>query len=163
MTVAPSRTRETRVELAADAFFAQRVGRFDLVGRRAAARTHDEASAWVANLLWRQARLLDGVFQSNLSVGSRVAHEAQLFAVNARFDVDLRRASHLAAQTQFLELFHGLDTALARTQRGFHGGQIVANARDDARAGDDYALFGHAASLPSSSRLNKPTRRSLAT
>ena len=143
---------------AADALAAQRVGGLDLVGRRAAARAHDEAGARVRHLRRRQAGLGDGVFQRDVGVGRGVAHEAQLLAVDARFQVDLGLAAHLAAQALLGELGHGAYAAPALAQRLLHSRQIVADAGNDARAGDDHPPLHDAAS-----RMNRPTRRSLAT
>ena len=118
----------------------------------------------MADLLGSQAGLGDGIFQRDLRIGSRIAHEAQLLAIDTCLDVDLRHTGHLAAHAQFGELRHGLDARAPLAQRGLHGIEVVADARDNARAGDDYATFGHAAvPWPSPSRRNRPTRRSLAT
>ncbi|MPM59477.1 hypothetical protein SDC9_106321 [bioreactor metagenome] len=115
------------------------------------------------HLLGRQARLLDGVFQCDVRVRRRVAHETQLLAVNALFQIDLGNARHLTAQAQLDKLRHGLDARAARAQRSLHRFKVIADARDDARTRDHHALFHAAAPWPLPSRINRPTRRSLAT
>ncbi len=102
------------------------------------------------DLVRRQARLGDGVLQGDMGIGRGIAHEAQLLAVDARFQVDVGHARHLAAHAQLGELRHGTDARAALAQRGLHGGEVVADAGNDARAGDDDTLsHAHA---PASSR-----------
>ena len=135
---------------AADALAAQDVGRLNLVGGRAAARTHDEARARVRNLRGRQPRLCDGVLQRDVGIGGGIAHEAAQFAVDARVQVNARLPGHLAAQAHFGKQGHGADAAAPFAQRSRHAGLVVAYARDDARARDDDPLPGAHVSYPCS-------------
>ena len=110
-----------------------------------------------------QARLRDGLLQRNLRVCGRIAHEAQLFAVDQLFHIDLRNASDLAAQAQFFEHRHVLNPGAAFAQRSLHGFQTHTNTGDDSGPCNYHPTLHAAFSLPSPSRRNKPTRRSLAT
>ena len=155
---------------AANALAAQRVGRLDLVGGRSAARAHDQARARAGHLLGRKAGLGNRVFQRDVGVGRRVAHEAQLLAVQPRLQVDQRDTRYLAAQAFFSEIGRGADAGTASAQGGFDRGEVVANTRDDARASDDDATFHDEAlsceatgTAALGSRRNRPTRKSLAT
>jgi hypothetical protein len=76
-----------------------------------------------------------------MRVGRGVAHETQLLALDVRLEVDLRHARDLAAQAHFGKLGHGANARTPRAQRRRDAGAVVAYARDDAGAGDDYALL----------------------
>ena len=63
-------------------------------GRCAAAAGYD-AGADVGNLLLGQPGVGDGFFHGDVSIGRRVAHKAQDFAVDVFFGVDFDVARHV--------------------------------------------------------------------
>ena len=102
--------------------------------------TNDEAGTNVGDLLGQETRLLDGLFHGDVAVGGGIAHEAQDFAVNVRFGVDVDAAFYLGAQAHFG--VHGavFDAGLELLQRGQYFFAVVADTGDDAHAGDDDAF-----------------------
>ena len=88
----------------------------------------------------QEARLFDRFFHGDVAVGGGIAHEAQDFAVNVRFGVDVDAAFYLGAQAHFG--VHGavFDAGLELLQRGQYFFAVVADTGDDAHAGDDDAF-----------------------
>src|SRR5690606_4585396 len=91
-----------------------------------------------------------------------VAHETAKLAVDQRLQVDLGHARNLAAQALVGEALVETDARSPLAQRSGDGLQVIAQARDDARPGDHHATWAHCQAHASTSRWNRPTRRSLA-
>src|SRR5690606_24477177 len=123
----------------------------------AAAGTGHQAGARVADLGLVQAGVGDGVAHGHVAVGGRVAHEALQLAVDQRVQVQVHRATDLAAQAALGGLGQVADAGTAPAQGGRDGVQVVAQAGGNAHAGD-----GDATHQKSSVDVNRPTRRSLA-
>ncbi|MNC95269.1 hypothetical protein D3C83_123480 [compost metagenome] len=76
--------------------------------------------------------------------GRGVALEAALLAVDAGVQVDLGHAADVAAEAQLLVLRNELDAGTQVAQRVGDAGAVIAEAGNDAQAGDDDAFHGEA-------------------
>src|SRR5690606_22510745 len=123
----------------AHAAVAQQVAGLDLPLRRTAAGPGDQAGAGVAHVVVGQPRVGDGIAHRDVRIGGRVAHEALELAVDLRVEVDLRLARDVAAQAKLGIFGDETDAGLERAQRRRDAGLVVADARNDAHAGDDDA------------------------
>ena len=123
-----------------DAACAQGVRRFHLCRGCRPAGADNDAGADVGDVFGQQARLLNRFFHGDVAVGGGIAHEAQDFAVDVRFGVDVDAAFYLGAQAHFG--VHGavFDAGLELLQRGQYFFAVVADTGDDAHAGDDDAF-----------------------
>ncbi|MNF62732.1 hypothetical protein D3C84_444170 [compost metagenome] len=143
---------------ALDALLTQGVDGFHLVDGRRAAGAGDQAHARIGDLFGAQARVFDGLLHRQVGVGGGIAHEAEEFAIDQLFQVQVDGAGHLAAQTHLRIGGVVADTGLAGAQVGGNGGFVIAQAGDDAQASDHDAT--HADVLQKLSvEVNRPTRR----
>ena len=123
-----------------DAARAQGVRCFDLCRGCGTACADDEAGADVGDVFGQEARLLNRFFHGDVAVGGGITHEAQDFAVDVRFGVDVDAAFDLGTQPHFD--IHGVvfDAGFELLQRRQYFFAIVADTGDDAHAGDDDAF-----------------------
>ena len=105
-----------------------------------------------------QAGLCDGISEGDIGVRRRITHEATQLAVDARFKVDLGQACDLAAQPTLGKLGHEANAGATVAQCAGDRGQIIAQAGDDARSGDNDSAHGQKLVVS----VNRPTLRSVA-
>ena len=155
------RTHGARHHVGADlahAAVAQQVRRFDLPLGRTTAGTREQAGAVRAHLGIVQAGVGDRVLHGHVRERGTVTHETQDLAVDARREVDVRRAGHLAAQAGFHRRLVAPDAGKAAAKRRRNPVKLVAQARDDAHARNRDAPHDYMPSVEE----NRPTRSSSA-
>lgn len=79
----------------------------------------------------------NGVAHGHVRIGGGIAHEALLLAFNLCFEVNLGHAGHLAAQAKFGVFGNMADAAAPFAQCCGDAGLVIAQAGNDAHAGDD--------------------------
>ena len=77
------------------AALAQDVGGLDLHGGGGAAGARYDAGAHIGDIRLLQARIVYRLLHGDIGVRGRIGHEAQLFAIDQRGDVDLRGAGDM--------------------------------------------------------------------
>jgi hypothetical protein len=98
-----------------------------------------------------------GLLHRQEGIAGRIAHETARAAVDGGFEIDVGSAADLAAQSHLRVQRIAADTGAAGAQAVHHLVLVLAQARDDAHAGDD-----HAPHQKPSVEVNRPTLRSAA-
>src|SRR5690606_12765802 len=139
------------------AFLAQDVHGFHLVQSGSTTAAGDQAGTHVADLLFTQAGIGDGLLHGQVGEGGGITHEALDLAVNGGVQVNLHAAGNLAAQAHFCVFGVMGNAGLAFFQAGSNAFQILAKAGDDAHTGNhDATHSGDPQKL--SVEVNRPTR-----
>src|SRR5690606_30297424 len=130
------------------ALFLGNCGRFDDDPGRWAAGPHDDPGAFVRNLIWLEPRILDRLIHRNMVPCGAAAMESHRPTIDQRFDVNVRRAMHLAAEADFGIFLCPDDSGTAFAQRRKHFLDIVPDGGHDPHSG--YRYSSHANSFPPS-------------
>ncbi len=123
-------------------FGAHHVHGCGMLRQRAHAGAHDQPRAGVRHVLRAERGVLDRLACSVVGIPGGVAHEAAQLAVDRRRGGEIGDARHLAPEAQLGVFRHVPHAGAPAMQRPGDGGQVVAQAGDDAHAGHGDAAQG---------------------
>ncbi len=146
---------------AAQAFLPQRIGGQKQIFRGGAPRAHEQSRPRIRDLIGFQARVVDGLLHGDIVERRALSHEAQNLAIDVFLEIQANGPVNGGPESELHVLGAMFDPGTACVQGFDDFPFVVADAGDDAQAGDDDAP--HSSVLQKLSvDVNSPTRKSLA-